>query len=83
MFYVGLDIQSERISVCALGEAGQVVHRTQVRTLDEVMRRRWQARSRRAMAGAYFDARAPTARWGWRGCLDSHLEFQCLAEQVP
>jgi hypothetical protein len=48
MFYVGLDIQSERIAVCALGEAGQVVDRTQVRTLEEVMRRRRQARSRRA-----------------------------------
>jgi hypothetical protein len=43
MFYVGLDIQSERISLCALSDPGQVVRRAQVRALQEMMRRRWQA----------------------------------------
>src|SRR5262245_38171144 len=38
MFYVGLDIHSKRISVCVLSEAGQVVRRTQVRTIEEMMR---------------------------------------------
>jgi transposase len=37
MFHVGLDIHSTRTTVCALGEAGQVVHRAQVRTIEEVL----------------------------------------------
>src|SRR4051812_15276639 len=37
MFYVGLDIHSTRISVCALNGTGQVVHRAQVRTIEEVL----------------------------------------------
>jgi hypothetical protein len=64
MFYVGLDIQSERISVCALSDPGQVVHRAQVRTLEEMMRRRWQARLRRAQ----YPAPSPKTerrRRGW------------------
>lgn len=38
MFYVGLDIHSTRISICALNGTGQVVHRSQVRTLEEMVR---------------------------------------------
>src|SRR4051794_15917628 len=38
MFYVGLDIHSTRISVCALNGTGQVVHRSQVRTIEEMVR---------------------------------------------
>jgi hypothetical protein len=38
MFYVGPDIHSKRISVCVLGEAGQVARRVQVRTIDKLMR---------------------------------------------
>jgi hypothetical protein len=38
MFYVGLDIHSTRISVCALNGTGQVVHRSQVRTIQEMVR---------------------------------------------
>ena len=38
MFYVGLDIHSKRISVCVLSETGQVVRRSQVRTIEEMMR---------------------------------------------
>jgi transposase len=38
MFYVGLDIHDKRIAICALGEAGQIARRAQVRTLDEMMR---------------------------------------------
>src|SRR2546430_6600026 len=38
MFHVGLDIHSTRISVCVLGETGQVVHRSQVRAIDEMLR---------------------------------------------
>ena len=38
MFYVGLDIHSKHISVCVLNEAGQLVHRSQVRAIDQMMR---------------------------------------------
>jgi predicted NBD/HSP70 family sugar kinase len=38
MFYVGLDIHSKHISVCVLNEAGKFLHRTRVRTIDEMMR---------------------------------------------
>ncbi len=38
MFYVGLDIHSTRICVCVVNETGQVVQRTQVRTIEEMMR---------------------------------------------
>src|ERR671916_880588 len=38
MFHVGLDIHSRRISICVLGETGQVARRAQVRTIDEMMR---------------------------------------------
>ena len=38
MLYVGLDIHSKRISICGLNETGQVVHRSQVRTIDQMMR---------------------------------------------
>jgi transposase len=37
MLHVGLDIHSTRISVCVLGETGQVVHRAQVRTIEEML----------------------------------------------
>jgi transposase len=38
MFYVGLDIHTQRISLCALNESGQVVQRTQVRSIAEMLR---------------------------------------------
>ena len=38
MFHVGLDIHSTRISICVLGETGQVVHRSQVRGIEEMIR---------------------------------------------
>jgi transposase len=38
MLYVGLDIHSKRISLCVLNDAGQAIHRSQVRTIDQVMR---------------------------------------------
>ncbi len=37
MLHVGLDIHSTRISICALNERGQVVHRAQVRGLEEML----------------------------------------------
>src|SRR6185436_7210339 len=37
MFYVGLDIHSKRISLCVLNQTGQVEHRSQVRTIDQMM----------------------------------------------
>src|SRR5262249_8205134 len=38
MFYVGLDIHSNRIAVCALSETGQVARRAQVRSIEEMLR---------------------------------------------
>jgi transposase len=38
MFYVGLDIHTKHISICALNEKGQLVRRAQVRTIEEMMR---------------------------------------------
>jgi transposase len=38
MFYVGLDIHTKRIAVCALNETGQVVHRSLVRSIEEMLR---------------------------------------------
>ena len=38
MLCVGLDIHSKRISICVLNGNGQVVHRSQVRTIDQMMR---------------------------------------------
>ena len=37
MFYAGLDIHDQRIAICVLNDAGQVVRRAQVRTIDEMM----------------------------------------------
>jgi hypothetical protein len=37
MFY-GLDIHSKQISICLLNETGQVVHCTQVRAINQMMR---------------------------------------------
>jgi len=37
MLHVGLDIHSTRITICALDERGQVVHRSQVRGLEEML----------------------------------------------
>jgi transposase len=37
MYYVGLDIHSKRISICVLGETGQVVRRCQVRSVEEML----------------------------------------------
>jgi hypothetical protein len=36
--YAGLDIHSKRICASALNETGQLVHRTQVHTLEELLR---------------------------------------------
>ena len=38
MFHVGLDIHTKRISICALDEKGQVVHRSQVRGIQDLVR---------------------------------------------
>ena len=38
MFHVGLDIHTKRISICALDEKGQVVHRSQVRGIQDMLR---------------------------------------------
>src|SRR5262245_44827441 len=38
MFYVGLDIHTKRIAICVLNETGQVVQRSQVRSIEETMR---------------------------------------------
>src|SRR5690349_25044634 len=37
MLHVGLDIRGARISVCVLGETGQVARRAQVRGLEEML----------------------------------------------
>jgi hypothetical protein len=38
MFYAGLDIHTKRIALCVLSEAGQLFHRSQVRSIDEMVR---------------------------------------------
>jgi hypothetical protein len=38
MFHVGLDIHTQRIAICALDEMGQVVHRSQVRSVQDLLR---------------------------------------------
>jgi transposase len=38
MFHVGLDIHSTRISICVLDDTGQVTRRSQVRTIEEMVR---------------------------------------------
>ncbi len=38
MFHVGLDIHSPRISICVLSQTGQVVHRSQARGIEEMIR---------------------------------------------
>ena len=38
MLYVGLDIHSKRISICVLTSAGKIMHRSQVKTIDQMMR---------------------------------------------
>jgi hypothetical protein len=38
MFCVGLDIHDKRIAICILSETGQVARRSQVRSIDEMMR---------------------------------------------
>jgi hypothetical protein len=38
MFHVGLDIHAKRIAICALDEKGQVVHRSQVRSIQDMLR---------------------------------------------
>jgi hypothetical protein len=38
MLYVGVDIHDRRITLCVLGETGQIVRRAQVRTIDENVR---------------------------------------------
>jgi transposase len=37
MFYVGLDIHTKHISICALNDTGQVAHRSRVRSIEEMM----------------------------------------------
>jgi len=38
MLYVGLDIHSRRIALCVLSETGQVAHRSQARSIEEMLR---------------------------------------------
>jgi hypothetical protein len=38
MFHVGLDIHSTHMTICVLDATGQVVHRSRVRTIEEVIR---------------------------------------------
>ena len=38
MLHVGLDIHSRHIAICVLNESGQLIHRSQVRTIDLMMR---------------------------------------------
>ena len=38
MFHVGLNIHSTRIAICVLDGTGQVVHRSQVRGIEEMLR---------------------------------------------
>src|SRR6516162_8442285 len=38
MFHVGLDIHIKHIAICALDEKGQVVHRSQVRGIQDLLR---------------------------------------------
>jgi transposase len=38
VFYVGLDISTKRIAICALDDKGQVVHRSQARSLQDMLR---------------------------------------------
>src|ERR1700756_4705667 len=38
MFYVGLDVHTKHISICALSATGQVVHRSRVRSIEEMLR---------------------------------------------
>src|SRR5215469_7287365 len=37
MLYVGLDIHTKHISICVLSEAGQVTHRSRVRSIEEML----------------------------------------------
>jgi transposase len=37
MLHVGLDIHNKHIAICVLGETGQVVHRSQVRAINQMM----------------------------------------------
>ena len=38
MYYVGLDIHTKRISICVLNETGQRVRRSQVSSIEEMLR---------------------------------------------
>jgi len=38
MLYVGLDIHTKHISICALSETGQVAHHSRVRSIEEMLR---------------------------------------------
>ena len=37
MFHVGLDIHTKHIAICALDEKGQVVHRSQVHSIQDMV----------------------------------------------
>jgi hypothetical protein len=37
MFYAGLDIHTKHNAICALSETGQVVHRSPVRSIEEMV----------------------------------------------
>ena len=37
MLYVGLDIHTKHISICVLNAAGQVIHRSRVRSIEEML----------------------------------------------
>jgi hypothetical protein len=38
MYYVGLDIHTTRIAICILGGTGQLLRRSQVRGIEEMLR---------------------------------------------
>lgn len=72
MFYVGLDIHTKRISVCALNETGQIVHRSQVRSIEEMLRILKGLRDRFEVCyeascgyGHFHDLLRPLARGCW------------------
>jgi len=68
MYHVGLDIHTKRIALCALDEKGQVVHRSQVRSIEEMLRTLKELRDRFEVSyeascgyGHYHDLLQPLA----------------------
>ena len=74
MFYAGLDIHSKRISVCVLSETGQVVRRTQVRTIEEMMRILEGLPDLFEALGSLLARQVHGGIWPWRRRLTADLE---------